>query len=241
MKRALDEKEIAVLNSLREAGEPLGSWNLVDKLEKRGLNVSSATIGRTLSGLEHAGFVEKSGNNGRLITEAGLIALSNNKVSRAIKKHTETLEAMITTHTLDDYLLVLQARRAIERETARLAAQNVTDDELDAMEKMLAEQEQKHADNRSIAETDIGFHRAIARASRNKVLESLYVMLFSYGQQTTIFEHIRKQVDAVYMTSHLDILKALRTHDPDKAEACMVAHMESLIEDVCKFWDMFYR
>ncbi|MEL7601854.1 MAG: FCD domain-containing protein [Bacillota bacterium] len=239
MRQQLYEKELAVLECLKSSGIPLGSWNLVEKLEERGMSVSSATIGRILNTLERMGLVKKNGHSGRIITPAGVEALSNAKVIDNIKQHTEKLEQLVTTTVLEDYILVLEARKAIEREAARLAAENITETELQALEEILAEQSKRHSNNESIAANDIAFHRAIAHASRNKVLEALYMMLFSYGQQTSIFEFIRRQVNAVYMRSHLDIFEALKAHDPDRTEQCMIHHIDSLMEDVSMYWDEF--
>lgn len=235
------ENEIATLTCLNEEKEPLGSWYLANRLKGNGIDVSSATIGRVLSRLEYMGYVEKSSNSGRIITNKGITALSENILSNIIKRHSKTLEKTIATNVLEDFMLILQARKAIERETAGLAAQNATKAELDAMQLMIEEQEGKHARGESIAHIDIEFHQAIARASRNKVLETLYIMLFSYGQQTEIFEYMRKQVNSVYMISHRQILEAIRARNPEAAEVCMVAHMKSLMEDVSKFWDIFYQ
>lgn len=240
MHRKLQEKEIAVLESLKAANIPMGSWNLVEKLEERGYYVSSATIGRILSSLEKRGFAQKDGNNGRIITQEGLDSLSNSKIMNHMNKQTRTLEQMISTTVLDDFIIVLQARKAIERETARLAAENITNEELSNICSILEEQREKHKMDQSVADCDISFHRAIAKASRNKILETLYMMLFSYGQQTTLFEHVRKHVNAVYMTSHTDIYEALKAHNSELAEQCMIRHMDSLMEDVTKYWDLFY-
>ena len=240
MQKKLQEKEIAVLESLKAAQGPMGSWNLVEKLEKKGHYLSSATIGRILNNLEKRGYAEKYGNNGRIITKDGLEALSNSKISRNFSEQTQTLEQMISTTVLEDYIIVLQARKAIERETTRLAAENITQEELDSIYRILEEQREKYRKMESVASSDISFHRAIAKASRNKVLETLYLMLFSYGQQTTIFEYIRKQVKAIYMTSHMEIYEALKKHDSELAEQCMIKHIDILIEDVTKYWDLFY-
>lgn len=240
MQNRLQEKEIAVLETLKESQIPMGSWNLVEKLEEKGCYISSSTIGRILSSLERKGYAMKDGNNGRVITEKGLEALRNSKIMDHISQQTQNLEQIISMNVLDDYINVLQARKAIERETARLAAENITSEELSAIHGILEEQSMKHKAGESVADSDISFHRAIAHASRNKVLETLYLMLFSYGQQTTIFEHIRKQVNAVYMTSHMQIYEALKNHDSALAEQCMIKHIDSLIEDVTKYWDLFY-
>lgn len=214
MHKILQDKEIAVLESLKASMGPMGSWNLVEKLEEKGYYISSATIGRILNSLEKRGYAKKDGNNGRIITQEGLDALSNSKIKNHISEQTQTLEQMISTTVLDDYIIVLQARKAIERETARLAAENITKEELANIRRILDEQRERHNKGESVADCDIAFHRAIAKASRNKVLETLYMMLFSYGQQTTIFEHVRRQVNAVYMTSHTDIYEALKNMMP---------------------------
>ena len=240
MQKKLQEKEVAILESLKVAQGPMGSWNLVEKLEEKGQYVSSATIGRTLSSLERRGFVKKDGHNGRVITKNGLEALNNHEMFNYLNEQAQTLEQMISTTVLEDYIIVLQARKAIERETARLAAENITREELAAIKSILDEQRERHRTGESVASSDISFHRAIAKASRNKVLETLYLMLFSYGQQTTIFEHVRKQVNAIYMTSHEEIYQALKKHDSELAEKCMIKHIDSLIEDVTKYWDLFY-
>ncbi|MBC7078350.1 MAG: hypothetical protein H5T92_08615, partial [Synergistales bacterium] len=41
-----DEKALSILEIVSNGSEPIGSWNLVELLEKRGISVSPATIGR---------------------------------------------------------------------------------------------------------------------------------------------------------------------------------------------------
>ncbi|MGB4607371.1 MAG: winged-helix domain-containing protein, partial [Sedimentibacter sp.] len=72
MHKILQDKEIAVLESLKASMGPMGSWNLVEKLEEKGYYISSATIGRILNSLEKRGYAKKDGNNGRIITQEGL-------------------------------------------------------------------------------------------------------------------------------------------------------------------------
>jgi transcriptional regulator of heat shock response len=235
------EKEIAILECLGENTSPMGSWNLLDKLEKRGMPSSSATVGRVLNHLEHKGYARKVGASGRMITQKGLEYLSSVRVSDHIQKHTEMLELWISTDVLEDYLRVLEARRAIEREAARLAAANIKESELCDLKTLLEEQEKKYRQKESVAEIDVNFHRLIAHASRNKVLEVLYSMLFSYGQQSSLFEEIRNHVNATYMVFHWKIYDTLRAHDQDSAEAAMVSHIEALMVDVRKYWSKFYN
>lgn len=234
--QALDEKDLAVLECLAESSVALGSWNLVELLEKRGIEVSSATIGRVLRRLENRNYVRKVSNAGRSITEEGRTAITQTRSMNSINEHQEKLKEVITACTLENYIVVLQARRAVERENARLAAINITDAELSHLDEVLRMQEEYRRQNKSVAQIDVEFHKGIAHASRNQVLESMYHMLFAYGQQSPLFEQIRKKRRAV-STAHIGILEALHEHDPGKAERRMVRHIDELARDVATYWD----
>ncbi len=236
MLQTLDKKDLAVLECLKESSVALGSWNLVELLEKRGIQVSSATIGRVLRRLENKCYVHKVGNAGRNITQAGCDALLRAKSLDTLNRHQETLKRVITVCTLENYTIVLQARRAVERENARLAAINITDAELEHLDEVLKLQDEYRKEKKSVAQIDIEFHKGIAHASRNPVLESMYHMLFTYGQQTPLFEQIRQKKKSV-MTAHIGILEALREHNPQKAEQRMVHHIDGLMKDVATYWD----
>ena len=239
MKQILDEKEIIVLACIASSQGPIGSWYLVEKLEERDINISSATIGRILNHLEKLGYVEKEKFKGRIITKQGIEALEKARTIEKINYHKGELDKMISTKVLEDYIMVLQARKAIERETARLAAQNITEQEIQQIDAILLRQEDRYKNKQSIAEDDISFHKAIAKASRNAVLDSLYSIISTYGQQSRLFEKIRAQVKSPYMISHRDIFNAIKNHDEKAAEQCMMQHMENLIYDVTVYWDEY--
>lgn len=231
----LDEKEIAVLECLAASNGAIGSWNLVDMMAERGFDFSPTTAGRILRRLEGRKYVSKVSNTGREITKAGYAALANARNISTINEHQEKLREMITACTLENYITVLQARRAVERESARLAAIYITDEELAHLDEVLDEQSQYNTSGRSIAELDVEFHRSIAHASRNQVLESMYQMLFSYGQQTPLFEQIRSKRKRAVNSAHYHILDALHEHDSKKAEKMMMNHIDSLISDVNEY------
>ena len=235
----LEDRDLIVLESIRAAKEPIGSWALVDSLEAKGHRVSSASIGRILYRLEHLGFVESQSNRGRVITLEGIRAIETMKVQNTIESHRLRLESLINSSVLEEFIMVLQARRAIERETSRLAAENITEAQKQSLVRILEEQEEKAKRKESIADIDIAFHREIAKASHNTALQSLYEILSTMGQQSELFEFVRSQIDATYRQAHRKVLEAICAHDPDKAEQCIIQHMDSLIEDVSKYWDLY--
>jgi len=239
VKNSLDERDILVLECIRDAGEPVGSWSLVEAMERRNCKASSASIGRILYRLESIGYVESQTNRGRILTKEGLRAIERAKAYKSIAKHREKLESLIDSRILDEFIMVLQARKAIERETVRLAAENISEAKLAHLESILIDQEAKAARGESIAEVDIAFHREIAEASTNSALLALYGILAMMGQQSELFEFMRSRVGRSYRTAHRSILEALKARDPDKAEQCIIGHMDGLIEDVKKYWEHF--
>lgn len=239
MKNNLDERDVLLLECIRDAGEPVGSWSLVEAMERKGSRASSASIGRILYRLESIGYVESQTNKGRILTKDGNKAIERAKAYKSLTKHREQLENLIDSRVLDEFIMVLQARKAIERETVRLAAENISEARLSRLESIILEQETKAAKGESIAEVDIAFHREIAEASTNSALLALYGILAMMGQQSELFEFMRSKVGRHYRTAHRSILDALKVRDPDKAEQCIVGHMDGLIEDVKKYWEHY--
>jgi GntR family transcriptional regulator, transcriptional repressor for pyruvate dehydrogenase complex len=239
MKTTLDERDLLVLECIRAAGEPLGSWSLVEAMEQRGSKVSSASIGRILYRLEALGYVESRANKGRVLSKNGLKAMEKAKAYKSIDRHRKDLERLIDSRILDDFIMVLQARKAIERETVRMAAENITESKLLHLESIIREQEDKASRGESIADVDIAFHREIAEASTNSALLALYGILAMMGQQSELFEFMRHRVGVNYRTAHRSILESLKRHDADEAERCIIGHMDGLIEDVKKYWEHY--
>lgn len=237
MKVSLDDRDLSILECIRDAGEPVGSWFLVEELEKKGCKISSASIGRILFRLESLGYVESQTNKGRILTAAGLKAMDKARMQSSIDRHKKDLESLVNSRILDEFIMVLQARKAIERETARLAAENISEAKLNHLREIIEEQEEKASRGESIAEVDIAFHRGIAEASNNSALIALYGILSMMGQQSDLFEYVRSRVDSPYRSAHRAILEALAAHDGEEAERRIIKHMDSLISDVGKYWE----
>lgn len=119
---------------------------------------------------------------------------------------------------------LVQARMMLERETARLAAENADDQDLAAMAAALTRFDQSH-DIVSQARADIDFHAAVAQASRNPVIETMFgsitplafeLMLRSLGDPTVSREGV---------PYHREILEAIRSGDAEKAQEAMNGHL----------------
>jgi DNA-binding FadR family transcriptional regulator len=239
MPEILDERTRNTLEIISAASEPVGSWYIVNELEKRGIGVSSATVGRLLNQLEQRGFLTKHSIRGRTITDIGRKALNDTYLAERLERHKKNLDELISSKVLGNFLMVLEARQAIEKTTARLAAERITPEQIASLRAIIEKQEQDHKKNVSIAGDDIAFHRTIAEASGNEALASLYMILATMGQQSQLFEHLRKQVHTTLMSGHTEIYEELKDHDPAGAERAMDAHLEQLRLDVNTYWDRF--
>lgn len=239
MEKIIDKKEFLALEIIGDTDEPIGSWVLADILLEKGYSVSTATMGRILNKLEKMGYLKKEKFKGRVITKKGEEAIETINVINKMDLHKKKLEKYINTKVLEDFLMSLEARKSIECTTARLAAENITPAEIAKLEEIIEIQENNYRAHKSITQNDLDFHKTIARASRNKVLEILYHIICLFGQQSEIFEYIREKVGAFYMISHKKILKAIRKRDPVESEKSMSEHIESLIKDVKMYWEIF--
>ncbi len=240
MDSPISERALAVLEIIGRASDPVGSWHVKDELETYDIDVSSATVGRLLNQLENRGFLTKHSIRGRTLTEAGRAAIKRAYNNQNIEAHKRKLNDLINSNVLRKFLMALEARQAIERATSRLAAERITEEQLQHLRDTIDHQRKHHEQGKSIATDDIEFHKTIAEASGNEALASLYVILSMLGQQSELFEHLRSKVHPSLMTAHVNVLRAIEARDPDRAEHAMEQHLEQLKQDVKTYWDRFY-
>ncbi|MDA8334490.1 MAG: FCD domain-containing protein [Peptococcaceae bacterium] len=231
-----DNLEYETLLILEEKTEALGSGVLSRLLNAGGRDVSEATVGRLLSEMDRQGLTEKLGFQGRVITADGRRKLDGIRRHQHRMAYGNRLLDTLESRRKEDLIDILVARRAIERELARLAAVHATDAEISLMDSVIREQEKFSSQNVLTAEHDVKFHRLIAVSAKNKVLAAAMDLIRQDGQLSPILEYIRKQVGGKLVVDHGAILQAIRERRPAGAEQAMIEHIESLIDDVQKYW-----
>ena len=117
----------------------------------------------------------------------------------------------------------MEARLALEKEIARLAAVKRTDEDLKELENAL---EDCHGRVRQGIEDDMLFHAAVARATHNPVLSELYNVVIHHVQENLERLLQEKQYDAGAMKLHGDLLAAIRNQEADEAENIIVKIVE---------------
>lgn len=235
------EYEYEILALISQSDKPVGSGTLSVALLEEGQKVSEATVGRVLRRLDLKGYTVKVGRNGRLLTVKGNRRLAELRGERERGIIAHELVAAVSSRGQEQLIDVLNARRAIERETARLAALNATEEEIREMRAVMREHE-VHAREGVIGVTDdLKFHKLIARASRNKILEATVDLIRKDSQLTPMLEFIRRQMKSRVVSDHRKIVQAIEERAPDRAESAMMDHMDGLIKDVRRYWAEFER
>lgn len=228
-----NEIEKYVLLFLAENTTPQGAGAICSFLNKeKNINLGEATVGRILRKLEDKDLVIKTGFRGRSLSIVGKNylekLLSMQDKSESLHHFGQVFFTKAGTYVRD----ILVARRALGSEAAALAAQNATKDDLEDMEKALLEMATLLHSNQSMAMTDIAFHRAIAKASKNKVLETAMRVIRHGGQDSPIVEKLRNRAGSVIGSDHKKIYLAIKNGESDKARHLMMEHLNNIIKDL---------
>ncbi len=181
------------------------------------------------------GGVLKPGERLMEIQLAEEMGVSRTPVREAIRKlELEGLVVMIPRKgayvaevSLKDLANVFEIRAALEGLAASLAAERVTDDEVEKMERLLLYKEGENQTIEDIVITDTDFHAMVYNASRN---ERLVQMLENLREQIQRFRATSLAVpgrvrDAI--EEHRAIVEALARHDMEGAKELAEGHIAS--------------
>jgi DNA-binding GntR family transcriptional regulator len=139
--------------------------------------------------------------------------------------------------SLNEVLQVIEVRLINEPLGARIATEHANEDDLNELADAVARAEH-WAPVRNVQKLmllDREFHLLIARATKNDVLTEL---LRNLHERSLRFWSISLNAPKQYGTvqdEHAAILDAIRKRDPDKAEAAMRRHIDSLRANAMQF------
>jgi len=130
--------------------------------------------------------------------------------------------------SLKDVADVFEIRSALEGLAAGLAAERITDEELEQMERALFYRSKEGAvdlDLEQIVKSDTDFHALVYKASRN---ERLIQILANLREQIQRFRTTSLAVPGrmkLAIDEHRMIVEALRNHDSEVAQSLAMAHI----------------
>ena len=235
----LEESEYHVLRILAESDGPVGCARLRMALSGVGWPVSEAKSGRLLRHLDESGFTRTvATKGGRVLLPAGRARLRDlDRLRTTRERHGEILRT-VAGKDLTSLRDVLIARRALERETARLAATRASAPELDQLEALMARHNTALA-NGDAAELSLGIeiHGTVARLAGNRMIASMLDLILHQVSLWDLEAAILHARRATSPRDHYQVLDALRRHDPAAAETAMVAHIDRILDEVVQYAD----
>ncbi len=233
MNRKHSELDLHVLEILERNPQGLGSPRLLLSLLDLGIEVSQPTIARLLALLDHRGLTRKVTHRGRALTPAGAAWLEQARHHRQRARWVERLILAVQPSTLEELRDVLVARRALEQEIARLAAEHATPLQIAQMQRTLELQKQEMDATGESNDAALEFHRLLAGACGNTFLGLAADVLRSERHVLeVIMYHLGSTVGGDSYSAHVEILDAVATRDRDAAAQAMVRHLTQYIRYV---------
>lgn len=204
-----------MLRRIRSGRWPVGSALPSERELMDEFKVSRIPLREALAGLRALGVLET-------------LPRSGTRVRRVDARTVAQLLPLIVTLESDrTFSQVFDLRLAVESQTAALAARFHTEDDADTLRLLLARMGAgREARLEDAVDTDLAFHVAIARATRNPLFEVLMRTLAELVQHVQVQSckddpiRRRRAHDA-----HLAIAEAILARDADRARAEMEAHL----------------
>ncbi len=129
---------------------------------------------------------------------------------------------------------ILEARKLIEGETCALAAQRISDAQLQQLSQLVEAIAEENRQDTISEKADQQFHCLIAEAAGNSALTAAITWLWQLRNESEISTHfhqrLREEGDRPIVADHQKILDALRSRDPDASRQAMVEHLQRVID-----------
>jgi len=184
---------------------------------------SRASVREALSALEILGVTESRAGKGNFIRD-DLSSPSYKKKFEELEKEESPFE-------------ILEARKAVETEIARLAANKATGEDITGIEKSLKSMRKVINNIPEVMEFDREFHVNIAKAAHNNLLFSMMIYLAD-GLKEKLWINLKEKSWALpgrpqkYLKEHTQILNAIKNKDTESAYEKMYEHLLGVEKDL---------
>lgn len=217
----------SVISQIREGRYRAGDRLPTERELAEQLGVGRTSVREGLRFLEKLGILEIRQGTGTVVR-----SLSLGKV----------FEHLIPVQTIidlpdRDVRDIMQVRRILEAESARLAARHATERQLERLEELLDGMAASLENPRDYLEMDLEFHVVVAKASSNPVLAQLINLIRDI--YTRYFEIVLRdpEMNKTSLDFHRQLYAALRDRDADAASQHILAHLSQAERDVLRLLD----
>jgi GntR family transcriptional repressor for pyruvate dehydrogenase complex len=215
-RRTFEEAVLQIAAAIKSGALRVGDKLPAERSLADRMQISRATVREAVRVLAEAGVVEvRPGARG------GTFVRSETVPSDLLEEGTQ-LRA-------EEVAGVLEARRLLEPQVAKLAARTARDGELDELADIIELQRESVHDRARFLQLDLRFHLALARATANPTVVELMTLLLDRLElaRDTAARDPRDPEHALGV--HERTLEAIRSRDPDRIDAAMDEHL-SLLE-----------
>lgn len=185
------------------------------------LEVSRATIREAIRTLETIGYVETKQGGGNYVSDINLENVIN-PLSRSLGADRKLL------------LELIDVRKLLEGETARLAAHNYTKEGGKKIEEALALMKRELDEGGIGLNGDRAFHMALARAADNDALRIILEMCSDLLDSTREATLCVQGQGRSSLADHEEIAEAVYSGNSEESVARMMRHLEKAFENIKK-------
>lgn len=219
--------EVSALMILRASENPIGAGGMNEELRLKGINIGEATAGRLLKDLQTRGLAQKVGTRGRVLSAKGSEYLDRIEIQRQRELPKNNFYLSLQGHDAEVLGHILEARRAVEKEAARLAALRSTQEDIASLESLLDKQQQSLSDTIKATAVNEQFHLKVAECSKNPVLSAAITLIRQELKWAPALGSLHSEIDLNHEDySHERIVQAIKERDPIAAERAMEAHID---------------
>lgn len=191
-------------------------WSVGEKLPNEAglsamLSVSRGTIREAVRVLVSQGYLETRQGSGTYV-----LSTTDTKRPLLLARRASLLDQF-------------EARLALDVEAARLACRRQTPEIIAQLRALLAARgNYEGGDMSAFVARDLAFHKAVIAASGNRAMIGIYDF-FSTSITETIEATLGKDLPEPDMKAHADIVDAIETGDPEKADAAVRRFMAPVL------------
>lgn len=125
-----------------------------------------------------------------------------------------------------------ETRRLVEPELASLAAERGTDEERAEIARLADEMNRQARQQLDFVDPDIQFHRAIARAAHNPILQRMMESVNDLMLESRKWTSLQPGMTDRSLRYHLLIAEAISERTPSQARLLMQAHMNDALSSI---------
>jgi GntR family transcriptional regulator, transcriptional repressor for pyruvate dehydrogenase complex len=214
-RRTFEEALAQIVEAIRAGDLRVGDRIDSERTLAAQMRISRPTVREAIKVLSDAGVIDvRSGPGG------GMFVRSENVPRDLLESRLEL--------RLNEVAGVLEARRMLEPRVAQLAGLYASEEDFDALQKIIDLQRECGDDHERALQLDHRFHLRIARSTKNTTVVSMMRLLLQRLEIARDMTPRAPHDPELEVAIHEQTLEAIKSGDPDRIEAAMDEHVSYL-------------